>query len=282
MSLSDENSMKYIENYIRQLVWLKPINSFNDPFEGHFIARNNDPETVINTSHDSFLEIYRELGCGLTQEEFRDFVISEPFKDVYASINTHKSIFDYFGALCMTNTADNIPMWAYYGDNHEGCCIEFKIDIEISKKQNKEKTPGDWHDKIVTFKTSREIICGLIKVKYKKKKPWINYRFISDERKSSSLNKQKHIVFNSFGTKYLEWSHENEYRLFSNLNSVEAGLLHLPQYFPFLKVTGIILGSKISNDNSVTIKKLCKENQIQIYYAKCSKDTFKITVNENE
>jgi hypothetical protein len=52
--------------------------------------------------------------------------------------NTKKrEIVDSYGVLSLTESSDNPPMWAYYGDNNRGVCIGYLADVQPVKAWKK-------------------------------------------------------------------------------------------------------------------------------------------------
>lgn len=95
-----------------------------------------------------------------------------------------------FKVLCLTPNYSNILMWSYYGNNHKGYCLGYNKDLILNE-----------------LAKNYTGICFIGKVSYKHKRPL--YRI------TKSLGKMDEILFyiNCLFTKYVEWSHEEEYRM---------------------------------------------------------------------
>lgn len=102
--------------------------------------------------------------------------------------------------FCSIPNEKDILMWSYYGENHTGYCFEY------SK-----------HDIITELSKINNGICIMGKVEYSDRRP--NYRLKTNNLSYTSIKKIIDCTF----TKYIRWSHENEYRfvlITNNTNSI--------------------------------------------------------------
>ena len=162
-----------------------------------------------------------------------------------------------FGILSLTESPDNVLMWAHYGNNHKGIAIGFDENHEFFK--------GD------------EIVAGLKrlnKVDYNQKRPVLS---------PSTQNNPK-----VFLRKSVEWAYEREWRFIKPLNEANSTLLNgggLPIYLfdvPPDAVQMIITGSQMIPDEYQEICKFCAEQQvyaqIKIHHALLSKEEYAIEI----
>jgi hypothetical protein len=286
--LSEEKHFIYLQNYLNQKVWLVPLEQFNDPFEGKCSSAPLSPEFILSNLHifDSLLKQHHLNGMPeLTADEFKKLLNSEELRN-YLKNNPRISEFKKHGALCLTRKNNNIPMWAYYADNHKGYCVEFELDFTILCEVA--KFDQDKIDELINIIThgsgilSRKLgedpqafVFG--KVRYNETMPSIVFE---DFIKLTSLYDQlKYIFENSVGVKSIEWKHEDEFRLIMNGNSEECGLLPLAgRLAPFLKVTGIIIGDQMEENRRKRVLDLCQNKKIRLYSATCSDSLYEIII----
>lgn len=149
-------------------VYLSTLSSFNDPFEGKFLIFNQDNLAQKGWDIDLIHEYYDNLR-------------------------------NFWRATCLSDTNEqNMPMWAYYANNHQGFCVEYIL----SDMQKKYIFP-------VSYESDRQcadsIVTRVINAfgKYK-------YEGIEPDGEDSALLQ---CLLLSFAAKHKSWSHENEYRI---------------------------------------------------------------------
>ncbi len=293
-SLSEEKHFKFLQNYLAQKIWLTPLKNFNDPFEGRFAFTAVSPEYILNNPK-FFTELLHQHHLygesDLTENELKKRLTSVKFLQELNSSSTRivKEKFSEHGALCLSTENDNIPMWAYYADNHKGYCVEFELDFSklqefsgISANDITGFMDGmrDGKD-ILTFKLDAEPhMFVFVKISYSDALPVFDYEKYIKINAKDMYSQIEFIVRNSVGVKFNMWEHENEFRLIANSNSENCGLLNLKGYAPFLKVTGIIIGSRMESHKMEIVKVLCKQQGIKLYKAVCSESSYKIVISD--
>ncbi len=101
-------------------MWFSDLDKFNDEFEG----RSPFPESF--TEEDSMnYKKYLETKYNNSVQIDADKSIMSRFKDVLQK-SASKSV-DSAKASCFTTTPTNTKMWAHYGDNSKGVCVEFDV-----------------------------------------------------------------------------------------------------------------------------------------------------------
>lgn len=154
----------------------------------------------------------------------------------------HLSIF------CLTETKDNLLMWAHYSENHKGIVIKFKNVPEVDSP----------------------LICAE-KVFYQNNIPCfsvldiINKKVKGEEvRKSFTLTKSKH------------WEYEKEWRIVSELRDKSKPCEILP--FAPEEIEDVYLGCRMKDENRETIIKIIKDKYpwVGIHQAKESKEKFEL------
>lgn len=171
-SLTDDEPLNDSKlSYLEQgKIFLSPFTSFNDPFEGNYLIFD-----------DKKLEQYgwdRKL-----IEEYYTRMIS-PWK-----------------VSCLSNTNEqNMPMWAYYANNHQGYCVKYCL----SEKDKNLIIPVSYESKR-TYANS--IITHIVNeiARFKTKGYTI----------SPQTNVYNFIMLLSMAAKHISWKHEKEYRIMS-------------------------------------------------------------------
>jgi len=143
---------------------------FNDPFEGNFLIFNEKELKRKKWDRNLIEKYYTSL-----------------VKKWYVS--------------CLSNTNEqNMPMWAYYANNHNGFCVKY----EFSDEQKKYIFPVSYEEK---RQSANSIITRLLTSMYKLK---ANGKLSGEDRVLLQ------ILFLSMTAKHISWSHEKEYRIICN------------------------------------------------------------------
>lgn len=132
-----------------------------------------------------------------------------------------------FGVFCLSETADNLLMWAHYADNHRGAVFQFDTDSCFFQDGSLgDDTPNSG------------------KVEYVDKRPVLSH---------SNLRSPK-LLFR----KSPEWAYEREWRFIRRLNEAErvietAGLPICLFGLPTDSITGVVIGCGVSDDDRVRL-----------------------------
>lgn len=286
--LSDDKHFTYLKNYLDQKVWLTPLGQFNDPFEGRCSLVRYSLQFILDNPniYNRLLKEYRLNDMPeLSEDEFKSFLTSNELRDYHSNNHVQISHFDRHGALSLTRKNNNIPMWAYYADNHKGYCVEFELDFNQLRKSTLIE-PKKLEEFINNISQGSQILSSKLrdhpqafvfaKVRYSKTIPSISYDHSS--KLTNEYDQLEYFVKNSVGVKSIEWEHEDEFRLIVNGNSEENGLLPLEIFAPFLKVTGIIMGTQMESNNRERLLDICKDKKIRLYNAVCSDRLYEILI----
>ncbi len=203
-------------------IYLSSLNEFNDPFEGKFMIFDND----------------KLAEAGWTRK----------IVDMY-----YNNAANQFKVGCLSGTNEhNMPMWAYYANNHEGYCVEYHLTNEQKKyifpvAYDKERVHGN---SIVTH-----IINGIQNMADKKIKP-------DDMPKELQVYQQ--LVFLSLTTKHESWSHEKEYRIMNPFDN----------YFPVVP-RKIFIGMKCKAKNKTKLEEIGNRfnGYCEVYQMEMARDT---------
>lgn len=315
----------WLQNYLNQKIWFTRLDSFNDKFEGRFIYEPANAYEILNSPElfDRYYCHLKESNPDLTREEFKKDLSSPDAEKLIGNPYIVNNYLQSHGALCFTLSDSNIPMWTHYANNYQGYCIVFELDLGWLYKNGRFEnrrvsSVEDFNHYINDIIQGQEILSFsskldpdkhfvLTKVSYQNQFPKIkeaNLQEIMNRVKKSGhyYEHTKYIVQNSIGVKFEQWDYENEYRLIANTNSGASSLMDLRGY-PFLKVTGIIMGEEIgknldqdisnflkstilngqniSEDNMSEVLKnhihqQAKAHKIEVFIAKNSTNSYKI------
>lgn len=197
------------------------------------------------------------------------------------------------GVLSLLDSESNIPMWAHYANNHRGYCVIFELDFSHIFRLMPKFQQKDQPEFMNTIPTGEEMLQfqhedknGQIinfcftKIRYQETIPVI-YRSKFERLFQENDNEcKRYVIKNTIGVKYKQWEYENEYRLISNLTSEKGNLYDMQGYMPFLKVTGVIMGYKLSDTEKDIIKYLATKHDVELYQASCSKTEYKIEITK--
>lgn len=136
-----------LENLKNQQIYFNSPKNFNDPYDCSVIP-------VIKTPSDNDVEILRaqflrdKIGNEETQRDFvnatrqtlREMIVRSAQKMATAKV---KEFSETRGVSCFSEGCDNLLMWAHYGGNYKGFCLEFDTNRlpEFHKVQYSELMP---------------------------------------------------------------------------------------------------------------------------------------------
>ncbi len=161
---------------------------------------------------------------------------AEKITDEILSIN--RKLREISFVYSMTEDYDSDTMWAYYGNNNEGFCIEYDLQ----------------KIKLLPTETKRKLLC-LYKIIYEDKEEYSFYEIIKgyfeDEAGIELDKKLAADVMQQVITKKEAWKQEKEWRFY--LNKLENSA------FPLDIVSGIIIDKRvIDKNNTKKLIALCK------------------------
>lgn len=270
---------------LEQKIWFSPLSGLNDPFERNFNLVSN-PEFVQQTPDllQMHLDFIKEEQPDITPAEFLTMLNSADFRKAYEQLSRSliRTMFSEHGVACFTNDPSNIPMWAHYANRHRGYCIIFDFDFSVIGKATgllPENETQYFNDvvagkEIVTYNYDQgPIIFVFTKVRYAKTPQIVRieelYPLQDDPYRST-----KYLANKTLGIKCHQWQYENEYRLVANANSAEINSnFNLPDC---LKVTGIIIGTGVTNAETDIFDQVCNQHRCPLYAAHYSETEYKI------
>ena len=150
---------------------------------------------------------------------------------------------EMIGLLCLTESSENLLMWAHYADSHQGFVMGFDTDVAFF---NRQKGPED------EFRHLR-------KVNYSELRP----RLVLSEADS----------FSPFLTKSLDWSYEMEWRMMLPLSEANKIIgegptaVHLFEY-PLEAIRSVIFGCRMTAITKHSILELIRVTE-ELQKVKC-------------
>ncbi|WFB34955.1 DUF2971 domain-containing protein [Kiritimatiellota bacterium B12222] len=228
----------------KKTIWLSGPEAFNDIFDCKFdkvvltVDQVEEIRAVLqhrveNGGDEHFVS--EDLPPKIhTTEELKHFVDSQ-----YELV---ENFIKGFGIMSMSELSDSILLWAHYGDNHRGVCLEYDIpDLQTNP-----------------LMTPESII-------YSTQYPTLSlYDFWVD-----ILSNGSRIL----KTKSIEWSYEKEWRiLLSNSANSEIST-------PF-ELTAVIFGARMPDNEKETIKAILKRDEgVKLLQAFESTNSFTLTIS---
>lgn len=173
---------KRLASLKRGELYLGSFSEYNDPFEGTFLFIDEDKLTDIG---------------------WKEGVVS----DIYRSLTDGRRICSLAGT-----SEQNLPMWAYYANNHRGYCIEYSFADE----QKANIFPVAYEDKRpeATLQFA-DLLNDVTNVAF-------NNPDASPSEKIDQLTPESArayvVIFLAMAAKHESWSHEREYRIIDLYN----------------------------------------------------------------
>ena len=167
-----EGNQLRLSTLARGQIYLSTLDQFNDPFEGKaFVFDDSNADR-----------------SGFTAEQYREFV---------ARINSNSRI------CCFSNAEEkqqNMPMWAYYANNHRGFCVEY----HLHPTQKKYIFPVSYDGIRVNGNVfMANLISGIVQM-------------VKEGKDSSEMHGElsvyNQLAYLSLTCKHASWKHEHEYR----------------------------------------------------------------------
>jgi hypothetical protein len=201
------------------LIAYPPPSSFNDPFEASPVYPADDPEAVT---------LAQQLrASGSTLDESQREAIRARIRDLDAAHGARRLMLEQaatiVGVLSLSQTRENLLMWAHYTKQHTGFVIGFDINHPAwTDMQRRQGPPGE-----------------PTKIIYSADRP---------APATMSAITPEHIWY----TKSSEWTYEQEWR-FTRLvrtakKKLTVGDLEIPLFeFPKEAVSEVVLGCHASN-----------------------------------
>jgi hypothetical protein len=201
----------------------------------------------------------------------------------------------------------NSAIWGYYGDNHKGVCLQFKVNNDNEKKTLNLNTEYGYNSEpVIGMKphTFREIEyhnkhseIDFFRTIGRMSKIELNHLWYSNENGDTSIcaehlneNNEEWVdkywenFYKSISIKLSEWKYEKESRLIITNNFIDYSDKNTRKLkYDFNDLDGIIFGVKTKTSDKIRILKIieekCKKHnrkEFNFYQAYYSKDSGKI------
>lgn len=228
-----------------------PPSALNDPFElKPHVSAIGPPEFYRSAFDEVVTESHEQLPAEARKNIpiclFHDLVgtrtsvgdLAQLFESFLPAVERGVfAAFEKLGILCLTESPDNLLMWAHYADAHRGFVVEFDPESPFF---NKKKAPGDE-------------LRHLRKVSYSADRPSVVLTRLED--------------FSPYLTKGIDWEYEKEWRMIDVLSAAQkkqpighgTGIAHLFDY-PRAAVLSVVFGCRMTEEKRTEIHRILDEN----------------------
>lgn len=237
------------------LIRYSPLGAFNDPFEGRpevtAVMGGSDLTKAIgeilgDEINSSYAKLPRSVREKLLLSVYTDQMLKVYHANeasVHAAIGYYtkpmanlaqKKFDELVGALCLTETPDNLLMWAHYANSHTGFVVEFDTTHPYFDERRSDEDE---------FRYLRQV----------------NYR---DTRPSGALTDMS--GYELFTVKSTHWGYEREWRILRPLPDAERVIsaepypVHLFR-IPFSAISAVILGARCSVETASMLSKSLRQ-----------------------
>ena len=161
-----------------------------------------------------------------------------------------------YGVLSLTDSPNNLLMWAHYADSHNGFVLQF----------------DDQHE-FFAPKTLAGVEFGVTKINYSDQRPILSHRSI----------KSPDVLYR----KSPEWDYENESRLVRALEEadqiIDASPFPIALFrVPFEAIKGVIIGVAVSHEDRVRLFELLgtpERKHITIFQTRLSDESYQLEIH---
>lgn len=216
------------EDFVNDMIWFQPMSGQNDPFEFSF---NMD---CFNLPDISSFEAYLAAFLNL------DFLVKGYVDLLWHQFEDYK---DKCSIACLCEQPDNILLWSYYANSHQGYCVEYS-SIDILNSFQCFVLPVLYHDKFPTFS---DMFFGDMKEKL------LPY----------------HMALKAITSKASFWALEQEWRVVRTLGS--GG-----EKVPFPAPKAVYLGCNANSTLETDLKNVCKNKRIPVFKMKKNRTDYKL------
>lgn len=217
-------------------------------------------------NENSILKLKRALE--LTGNNFNQIkadlipLVEDVTRRIKASVSYHNNAWlkgmQRTRAFCVTETKDNLLMWAHYAQDHTGIVFEIEnINSSNNILSNIEKV--QYGEKPISYFTLDELL------------DWILFSIEPDFKKI--------LYFTYACYKSNHWDYEHEWRVLYDTNSPELPVLYFDCKFNSVQLKSIYFGCKTSNENMVEISRMAilVNPKIELYRAEKKEGSFSLT-----
>lgn len=229
--------------FTKNEIYFSSARDFNDPFDCRPCLKTNFTDKRIR-QYSKYLVNKNFKGVPRADRRRKETEIRkrmnrpEELEQLY-----FQQMYDY-GLYCLSETFDNILMWAHYADNHHGFCLEFSSSEPQSSP----------------FSVSWPIT-------YQKDRPIVDRTVTLDNEDTDAL------VRLGLLTKSLDWAYEREWRA---LEVKGTG----PRIFPKGLLSAVILGARMNREDREQLLSWTRQHPtpLEIREARLSREHFRLDI----
>lgn len=223
-----------LETLEEEKVWASKYFALNDPFEFNGMYLDEDKILKSGNSADTFYEYWKYITNSFVTVSF-----CAEKEDIHP--------------------LNNMPMWAYYANNHHGICVEYTVCNPICLypvSYEKERNP-------------MSVVLG----------NFVALALDAMDGKISGQNpellKYQFLVLNLMCVKHRSWKQENEFRILFPYPRLIGNGKRVDLKEIGLEISAIYLGKDCSNRNKNKLKKVASNLNVDIYQMKVNNQSKK-------
>jgi hypothetical protein len=224
----------------RNIYYAAPA-SFNDPLDCRLSFH------VENTTEIEWKEYIRKLidEYPNQRQALNNFMKNREWTSTLFDLSkTQEELYQNSSVLCLSSKGNSIPMFSYYADNHRGVAVEISFTPQ--------ETPcGFSYQQIKSGAIGGNITSAF--VTYLPEAPELNYL---------RLRGTPALVKNAMFTKFIEWQHENEFRIF------RKGIAPSSVQLEDKMITRIIFGERASERDVELVKEWIADYKTTVLLSK--------------
>jgi len=284
-------------NILNDKLYLNHYESFNDPFECRCEILTGFPSRESNSPR--LQDIIRAWGF----DDGNDSVALDSYEDLVLSLeNSEPDILNTIDSVrisCFSKRADNLLMWAHYGDGLRGFCLEFDKELILSESNNDigifevlyDYNPSkidtaviatlrdqvEYHEDAV-YETEKRL--NYSKLEEQEKKQITDEVGMYKEYLESVYEKNREIYQLMLANKSIEWKYEEELRIILQTDNFDKNGIFMK--YPTSSLKSIIIGEKMPDRQKEALKKVIEKkiNPIKLKLASRIDGQFKVEISD--
>lgn len=223
-----------LETLDEEMVWASKYFALNDPFE--FNGMYLDEDRILKSGNDvnTFYEYWKYITNSFITVSF-----CAEKEDIHP--------------------LNNMPMWAYYSNNHHGICVEYTVCNPICLypvSYEQERNPMS-----VVLGNFVSLALDAVNGKISGQNP--------------ELLKYQFLILNLMCVKHRSWKQENEFRILFPYPRLIGNGKRVSLKNIGLEISAIYLGKDCSNRNKNKLKKVASNLNVDIYQMKVNNQSKK-------
>jgi len=284
-------------NILNDELYMNHYESFNDPFECRCEILTGFPSKESNSSR--LQAIIRAWGF----DDVNNSAALDDYEDLVLSLeDSEPNILDTIDSVrisCFSKRADNLLMWAHYGNGLRGFCLEFDEKLILSESNNDvgifevlyDCNPSkidtaviatlrdqvEYHEDAI-YETEKRL--NYLKLEEPEKKQIANEVDMYKEYLESVYDKNREIYQLMLASKSIEWKYEEEIRIILQTDSFDKNGIFMK--YPTSSLKSIIIGEKMPDRQKLTLQKVIGEkiSPIKLKLASRIDGQFKVEITD--